>query len=415
MAKQRIQKVLAESGVASRRAVEEMILEGRILVNGELVASLPCFVEPKDEIIIDNITVRKKPSIKRYFLLNKPRNVVCTQSDPDGRRRAMDLLPPMKERLYCVGRLDADSMGIILMTNDGELTQKLTHPSYGVPKRYQVVIRGHLTPEAVDKFKNGIYIDGKRTLPAQLKVIAKTRDGCVIEVTLTEGRNREIRRMLLRMGYKVRRLMRVAIGPITDRGLKTGGYRELTEDEVLLLQDSCSEPAPRPKRKRRSRRQEIESDRPWHANVAKSTPKPTDEVEPKEIIATESTLGAGEAPSRRRVISSDGSTSRRGAGVEPQEDAPREEAPRRTGGGRGRPAGRPGRPSGGRPSSGGSKSSGRPSRPSSGGSKSSGGRSSRGKPSGGRPSGKSGGRPGGKSGGRPSGGAKGGKGQGRRK
>jgi len=389
MAKQRIQKVLSESGVASRRAVEEMILEGRVLVNGEPVASLPCFVEPKDEIVIDNIAVRKRPSTKRYFLLNKPRHVVCTQSDPEGRRRAVDLLPRMKERLYCVGRLDADSMGIILMTNDGELTQKLTHPSYGVPKRYQVVIRGHLTPDAVEKFKTGIYIDGKRTLPAQLKIVSKTRDGCVIEVTLTEGRNREIRRMLLKMGYKVRRLMRVAIGPITDRGLKTGNYRELTPDEVEQLREACSKPVPRPKR-RRSRRKEIESDRPWHAREGKRNAKPKDDVEVREVEITAMDAEVSTGRSRRTVLGSDGGR------------VPRGDSEQRESGGRG-----DSRRGGSRGRSGGSRSS----RPSGGGSRSSSGRPPRGK-SGGR----SGGRPSNRGQGRSSGGSGvNNRGQGRRK
>jgi 23S rRNA pseudouridine2605 synthase len=387
MAKQRIQKVLSESGVASRRAVEEMILEGRVLVNGEPVASLPCFVEPKDEIVIDNIAVRKRPSTKRYFLLNKPRHVVCTQSDPEGRRRAVDLLPPMKERLYCVGRLDADSMGIILMTNDGELTQKLTHPSYGVPKRYQVVIRGHLTPDAAEKFKTGIYIDGKRTLPAQLKVISKTRDGCVIEVTLTEGRNREIRRMLLNMGYKVRRLMRVAIGPITDRGLKSGNYRELTLDEVEQLREACSKPVSRPKR-RRSRRKDIESDRPWHAKAGKGKPKDDIAVREVEISAADAEVNVGR--SRRTVLGSDGGRIQRG-GADEREDTGRGDS--RRGGGRGR--------------SGGS----RPERSSGGGS-----RTSSGRPPGGKSGGRSGGNPSNRGQGRTSGGSpRSNRGQGRRK
>ncbi len=247
MARQRIQKVLSESGIASRRAVEEMILEGRITVNGDLIGELPCFIGPGDEVLVDNMPVRKRPSIKRYYLLNKPKHVVCTQDDPHGRRRAADLLPPMKERLFCVGRLDADSTGIIIMTNDGELTQRLTHPSYEVPKTYQVEIAGELSPGDVEKFKRGIWMDGKRTMPAQLRVVRKTRDRCVIQVTLREGRNREIRRMLARLGHKVFKLGRIAIGPITDRGLKLGSCRELTPAEIELLGQSCQVPKPRKK------------------------------------------------------------------------------------------------------------------------------------------------------------------------
>ncbi len=285
MARERIQKVLSEAGVASRRAVEEMILEGRITINGELVATLPCFIGPGDEVLVDNMPVRKRPSNKRYYLLNKPKHVVCTQDDPQGRRRAADLLPPMKERLFCVGRLDADSTGIIIMTNDGELTQRLTHPSYEVPKTYQVEIAGELSPSDIEKFKRGIWMDGKRTMPAQLRVVRKTRDRSVIQVTLREGRNREIRRMLARLKHKVYKLGRVAIGPITDRGLKLGSCRELTEEEVEQLHASCqapkvhkkSAPGSRKHRKlvdQKKRRQGLQEPRP--TGPASSRKKPED-------------------------------------------------------------------------------------------------------------------------------------------
>ena len=315
MAKQRIQKVLAESGVASRRAVEEMILEGRILVNGELVGELPCFVEPKDEIVVDNIAVRKRASDKRYFLLNKPKYVVCTQSDPEGRKRAIDLLPRMKERLYCVGRLDADSLGLILLTNDGELTQRLTHPSYEVHKRYHVALTGHITPEAIQKFKQGVWVDGKRTAPAQLKVIGKTREGSIIEVMLLEGRNREIRRILLRMGYKVKRLARVAIGPITDRGLKVGSCRELSAEEVQSLRDAGHQ-TKRVKGKRRPGKRPLAKNpnraRPTGKPESKSAP--VKESGPTEITVNEASLGS--APRRRTVVGTDGAKTIRSRDVD---------------------------------------------------------------------------------------------------
>jgi 23S rRNA pseudouridine2605 synthase len=273
MARQRIQKILSESGVASRRAVEEMILEGRITVNGELVASLPCFIGPGDEVLVDNMPVRKRPSNKRYYLLNKPKHVVCTQDDPQGRKRAVDLLPRMKERLFCVGRLDADSTGIIILTNDGELTQRLTHPSYEVSKTYQVEIAGELSPGDVEKFKRGIWMDGKRTMPAQLRVVRKTRDRSVIQVTLREGRNREIRRMLARLGHKVYKLGRVAIGPITDRGLKLGSCRELTPEEIELLGKSCQVPQSRKKTASGSRKRRKPTEQTQRRQPAGKRPK----------------------------------------------------------------------------------------------------------------------------------------------
>ena len=237
MAKTRIQKMLSEAGVASRRHIEEMIGEGRVTVNGKLVVELPCFVEPGDRITVDGQRIRLQTTTKkRYVLLNKPRNVVCTSHDPQGRKRAVDCVPAGGGRLYCVGRLDADSTGIILLTNDGELTQHLTHPSHEVVKTYHVQIDGRLTPEKIDRFKKGVWLDGKPTAGAGLRIVTRHAAQSVLEIKLREGRNREIRRVLARLGYKVRRLHRSAIGPITDRGLGVGSCRELTAKEVQSLQ-----------------------------------------------------------------------------------------------------------------------------------------------------------------------------------
>ena len=238
MTKIRIQKLLSETGVASRRAIEEMVLEGRITVNSSPVTDLPCFVDPEtDSIRVDGRIVRKRPGERLYFLLNKPRGVVCTQSDPSGRPKAVDMVPEIPGgRVYCVGRLDVDSTGLILLTNDGALTQYLTHPRHGVPKQYVVEIDCVLTAEQIAQFKSGMYVGGKRTGGAAIKVLRKSREHSLIEVTLTEGRNREIRRILLQFGAKVKRLKRVGIGPITDRGLKIGNFRVLRPVEVAKLQ-----------------------------------------------------------------------------------------------------------------------------------------------------------------------------------
>jgi len=236
MSKLRIQKYLSEQGVASRRAVEEMILEGRITVNARAVTELPCFVEPEgDEIRVDGRRVSRRTAEKVYFLLNKPRGVVCTQRDPEGRPRAADLIPPIGKRVYCVGRLDSESTGLIVLTNDGELTQLVTHPRYGVSKTYVVEIDGRLGAEEVAQLKRGMYVDGKRTRGAGVKVLRSSPRQSLLEIQLTEGRNREIRRLLARLGHKVRRLKRTAVGPITDRGLKIGHYRLLTGGEVAKL------------------------------------------------------------------------------------------------------------------------------------------------------------------------------------
>jgi len=237
VAKVRIQKLLSEAGVASRRAIEEMIVEGRITVNDKLVLELPCFVDPDgDRVTVDDSLVRLAgDGPKRYVLLNKPRDVVCTSRDEMGRRRAIDCIPPVGERLYCVGRLDADSTGLILLTNDGQLTQHLTHPSRGVVKTYLAEIDGHLTAENVERFKKGVWLDGRRTAGAMIRVLKRAGGRSLLEVRLTEGRNREIRRVLTRLGHKVRRLHRSAIGPVNDRGLKVGSWRELSDTEVSKL------------------------------------------------------------------------------------------------------------------------------------------------------------------------------------
>jgi len=236
MSKLRIQKFLAEAGLASRRAAEEMVLEGRVEVNGAPVEALPCFVDPAvDKVRVDGNAVRAASATRSYFLLNKPRGVVCTQQDPSGRPRAVDLVPQRKGRLYCAGRLDAESTGLVLLTNDGGLTEYLTHPRHGVVKTYVVEIDGRITGDRIDKLKAGTYLDGKRTQGARVKVLRRGQARSLLEIRLNEGRNREVRRILARLGYKVRRLKRVAVGPITDRGLKIGHFRLLTTREVRQL------------------------------------------------------------------------------------------------------------------------------------------------------------------------------------
>lgn len=253
--KVRIHKYLAAKGVASRRTVEEMLTEGRITVNGRAPTRLPCFVEPGvDEIRVDGRRIAARQAGKVYFLLNKPKGVVCTQSDPQGRTKAADLIPAAGKRVYCVGRLDADSTGLIVLTNDGELTQQLTHPSYGVAKTYHVEIDGSPTSEELTKLKGGTWLDGKRTQRVALKVLRRGPNRSLLAITLTEGKNREIRRMLARLGHKVRKLKRVAIGPITDRGLKIGSSRPLRPAELAKLTRSAGLGQARTKKTPRVRR-----------------------------------------------------------------------------------------------------------------------------------------------------------------
>jgi len=196
--KLRIQKYLADAGFASRRGIEEMIAEGRIDLNGEVIVKLPCFVDPEtDEIRIDGQRVRFKQRTLVYFLLNKPKGVVCTSSDPQGRPVAVDMIPSIKERIYCVGRLDVDSTGIMLLTNDGDLTQHLTHPSYEVTKTYRVTVSGRVESESIEKLRHGMYLDGKRNQGADATIIRRGTNDTVLEMTLREGRNREISNFLI--------------------------------------------------------------------------------------------------------------------------------------------------------------------------------------------------------------------------
>ena len=257
MSKSRIHKVLAGEGVASRRAIEQMILEGRITVNGRLVSELPCFVDlAEDDVRVDGKPVRRKRGgqvRKVWFLLNKPRGVVCTQQDPAGRPRAVDLVPAAGQRIYPAGRLDADSTGLIILTNDGDLTEYLTHPSHGVIKTYVVEVDGRLGGPEIESLRKGLYLDGKRTAGARIKVLRRSPTRSLLEIGLSEGRNREIRRLLARMGFKVKRLKRVAIGPVTDRGLKIGNFRELRPAEVNRLR-RCGQQGTTPPTRKRSKR-----------------------------------------------------------------------------------------------------------------------------------------------------------------
>ncbi|MBT3198860.1 MAG: pseudouridine synthase [Phycisphaerales bacterium] len=247
--KVRVQKFLSELGIASRRAVEEMVLEGRISVNGRTRTKLPVLIYPgDDEIRLDGLLVDTTPPDKVYYLLNKPQGTVCTQQDQAGRRRAIDLIKDAPRGVHCVGRLDMDSTGLIVMTNDGDLTQHLTHPKHGIPKTYVVEIEGRLDEEQMAKLKSPTYLDGRKTAGLKVKSLRRGYDRSVLEITLREGRNREIRRLLARLGHKVYKLRRTAIGAITDRGVKVGNSRPLKRYEVAILFKGPSEedilPAP---------------------------------------------------------------------------------------------------------------------------------------------------------------------------
>jgi 23S rRNA pseudouridine2605 synthase len=243
--KERIQKILGNAGVASRRNIEEMVRQGRVKVNGKVKTELPILIDPeKDKVVVDDEPIRMKApeDVQRYYwLLNKPKGVYSTNVAQGAQMRAIDLLPPQfKGRVYPVGRLDAESRGLLLLTNDGELTNELTHPSYGVAKTYRAVVDGDISPGELEKLQEGIWLTdptgkGFKTNRSRIKIVKRAREKSVLEITIREGRNRQVRRMLASVGHKVRDLVRVKMGPLTLDGLKPGQCRMLMGKEIKAL------------------------------------------------------------------------------------------------------------------------------------------------------------------------------------
>jgi 23S rRNA pseudouridine2605 synthase len=243
MALERIQKLLARAGLGSRRACEEILTSGRVTVDGRIVAELGA----KADLAAQDVRVdgqRVKPEQPEYWILNKPKGVVCTNYDPAGRRRPIDLMAHSKARLFPVGRLDADSMGLLLMTNDGEFANRLTHPRFEVPKTYVATVAGDLTREAVHRLVRGIWLAEGRTRRAEVRLVKRSRSKSVVEVTMREGRNRQIRRMLAKLGHNVWDLVRTRIGKISLRGVSVGQSRRLTPEELEYLRGLPDQPAP---------------------------------------------------------------------------------------------------------------------------------------------------------------------------
>ncbi len=238
MAEQRLQKVLAAAGIDSRRKCEELILSGEVMVNRKVVDTLPAFVDPdKDIITVSGRTIRAARKV--YFLLNKPKGVICTNSDPRGRKKAIDLVPT-NERIFCVGRLDADTTGLIILTNDSELTNKLTHPRYEIAKTYVVRIKGEIAGEQVEKLKKGVWLAEGKTGRASVKILKRRHNESSIEITIRQGLNRQVRRMLAKIGLPVKSLTRTHLGRLTIRGLGVGKSRTLTKAEVEYLKKATS-------------------------------------------------------------------------------------------------------------------------------------------------------------------------------
>lgn len=339
MSEERLQKILARAGVASRRKAEELIQQGLVTINGR-VAELGEKADPgRDAIKVDGKRIHAA-SEHRYLLLNKPKGVMSTVDDPEGRPTVIDLVPPgLRKALFPVGRLDFDTEGLLLLTDDGDFAQRIAHPRYGSTKTYEVKVKGRPSDEALDRLRAGIVLEGKRTAPCRItphgRTLAAQRrrsrddsdgDNTWWRVELTEGRTRQIREMFYRIGHPVQKLRRVAIGPLRDPKLPVGAIRELSADEVEKLLRSAGEP-------RRAA--------PRKAAPAKKTAKKTGTATRERRTLAEVSREAGRKPKtpKPRKIARKAAPAKRSSGPS---------SGRASGRSTGRPSGRPSGPGRGR-------------------------------------------------------------------
>lgn len=237
---ERLQKVLAEAGIASRRKCEEFITSGRVQVNGQVVTTLGVKVDPQaDEIQVDGKAINQQKKI--YVILHKPKGVITSANDPGGRKVVTDFLPGISERVYPVGRLDYDTEGLLVLTNDGEFAHLLTHPKHHVPKTYHATVKGVPHGSLLEKLRTGVLLDDGMTYPAEVEYadINPEKNETVVEITIYEGRNRQVRRMFESISFPVIRLKRIKFGPIFLTGLPRGKYRHLSDQEIKELKDAA--------------------------------------------------------------------------------------------------------------------------------------------------------------------------------
>lgn len=237
---QRLQKVLASAGLGSRRQCEELITSGRVEVDRQVTTELGTRVDPeRQDVRVDGAPLRPQKHV--YFAVNKPLGVVSTNRDPSGRPRVIDLVPVQGQRLFPIGRLDLNSEGLILVTNDGELANRLTHPRYEVPKTYRVLVAGRPEPQSLDKLLRGVHLAEGVARADRIEVKSYHKESTILEMVLREGRNREIRRILAKLGHKVLRLVRIRVGPVKLGALPPGKSRRLTREEVDALRRASQE------------------------------------------------------------------------------------------------------------------------------------------------------------------------------
>lgn len=231
----RLNKFLAQAGLASRREADRMIQEGRVKLNGRVVTELGVKVdEHQDRVEVDNRPVRL-PSEHVYILLNKPAGYLVTVDDPQRRKTVMELLPRLPVRVFPVGRLDAETEGLLLFTNDGELAHRLTHPRYEIKKLYEVRVKGFVEDKELARLEKGVFIDGRKTAPARARIIYRNREKSLLSLEIHEGRKHEVRKMLYALGFEVKKLRRVSFAGITVKGLRRGFWRRLKPEEVDRL------------------------------------------------------------------------------------------------------------------------------------------------------------------------------------
>ena len=309
--KVRLQKFMADCGVAARRKCEQLILEGQVRVNGQVPMKLPVLIDPeKDTITVgDDIVEALQPEKPVYLLLYKPKGVLVTRNDPADRKTVHELLPGVTARLFPVGRLDMDSRGLVLMTNDGELANAISHPRYGVEKTYVVTVDARLTAEAVERVRKGIWLGspgGGRAIRAEgftLRVLSRQRGKTILEVKIAEGKNREFRRVLARFGYRVNDMFRVAISEkITAEGLNPGESRPLSPKELQCLRTVSSPDYHDQKR---------QATQKWFERKEMEKERKRLEKQPSEKAAPRPTASAGRRPPRQYAAGS-GSKTRSG-------------------------------------------------------------------------------------------------------